>query len=624
MSNQEALPHPLWDSWLTLTESVKSSIQIRTHEIFAQLKQAACPELERSAARFARLGTSDEVVYECLVKLMEVYQRVVERAGAINQDNLTVDALLAGICEVLGSRLKEFSEISTDEVFPVAENPVTQEKRIILDRALAGISEKIDSMPESFITTLQEEHPNAWAELCSVVPTHFTVEAVITKECLPQIYIYFQENLRTCLSKLDDLHSRKIAGLYTELFEREWEELGNVIKVQIMALESATAETGNTEELQEVYNILNILREAYQYTGPVVDELQRLLNSPPHVPATEFSYEDFAHIMENAITPNKLEENSSDLRSFMIHENGRNFAALFTAEIMAIFDQFTPELEKTADQMHCIIYNTKLLAENIVQAFENIQKSLSITSTESETFITEMSETTQQIHLSPDEIKLQQNILQGICETIDIKIESLKDSIQIFNEEATDLLQSCMEEKIAPTDKEIADAMDTAIRAWLQSTPQPHEIELFFCNLLQINEFVNYTNRIQKRAGAHLDKTEKFITRFKKDVLLYEICTYEEILTHSASRLRSSAWPEMAAAEKELSAAYDKLEVLLVQNNITPIRPQAHEQFNAFEHEILIAEKQEGFNKGEIIKIVNTGYKQQDKVILRANVIAAK
>jgi len=613
----------LWDSWLTITESVKNDILLRTNEIFSQLKQAACPELERSAARFARLGTSDETVYECLVKLMEVYQRVVERASAINQESPTVDALLAGICEVLGSRLKEFSETSPEEIQPSAENPVTQEKQIILDRALACVSEQLDNMSASFLTMLQEEHPNTWAELCSVAPTTLTIESVIAKECLPQIYIHFQENLRICLSQLDDLHSRKVAGLYTELFEREWEELGNIIKVQVMALESATTETTSpayTEDLQEVYHILNILREAYQYTGPVVDELQRLLNSPPIANPAEFSYEEFIKIMGNAITPSKSEGNSSDLCDFLIYENGRTFAALFAAEIMALFGQLTPELEKTADQMHCVISNSKLLAENIVQAFENVQKTLPVITPELEIPACE-----QETPLSPDEIKLQQNILQGICETISIKIESLKDSIQIFGEEATNLLQSCMEEIITPTDKEITEATDAAIKQWLYNAPYVIEdIETLFTTISENDDFIKYKTRTQKRTDSHIDKTEKLIFRFKKDVLLYEICTYEEILTHSASRLHGSAWPEMAETEKKLTAAYNHLEVILEQNNITPIRPQAHEQFNAFEHEILMAEKQEGFNKGEIIKIVNTGYKQQDKVILRANIIAAR
>jgi len=62
----------------------------------------------------------------------------------------------------------------------------------------------------------------------------------------------------------------------------------------------------------------------------------------------------------------------------------------------------------------------------------------------------------------------------------------------------------------------------------------------------------------------------------------------------------------------------------LRKNNITPIRPNPQEIFNGKEHEVLVAEKQEGFNKGEIIKLVGSGYRYKDVVLMRANVIAAR
>jgi len=46
--------------------------------------------------------------------------------------------------------------------------------------------------------------------------------------------------------------------------------------------------------------------------------------------------------------------------------------------------------------------------------------------------------------------------------------------------------------------------------------------------------------------------------------------------------------------------------------------------FNGKEHEVLIAETSEGFAKGEIIKVINPGYKRGDFILTRANVIAAK
>ena len=53
--------------------------------------------------------------------------------------------------------------------------------------------------------------------------------------------------------------------------------------------------------------------------------------------------------------------------------------------------------------------------------------------------------------------------------------------------------------------------------------------------------------------------------------------------------------------------------------------PNPHDMFDPKEHEVLLAEKNEQFLKGQIIKVVNYGYKKKDKgIIKRATIIAAK
>ncbi len=54
------------------------------------------------------------------------------------------------------------------------------------------------------------------------------------------------------------------------------------------------------------------------------------------------------------------------------------------------------------------------------------------------------------------------------------------------------------------------------------------------------------------------------------------------------------------------------------------IAPKPHDIFNGKEHEVIMAEKNNDFKKGEIIKLINSGYKNKNYIILRANVIAAK
>jgi molecular chaperone GrpE (heat shock protein) len=114
------------------------------------------------------------------------------------------------------------------------------------------------------------------------------------------------------------------------------------------------------------------------------------------------------------------------------------------------------------------------------------------------------------------------------------------------------------------------------------------------------------------------ERASQAVATFTKNAVLHEICTFEEILTHSVPRM------DNAPAAAVLLAAYDELATILRKNGIESIRPAPHDAWNAREHEVLLAEEAEGFAKGEIIKCVGTGYRRSADVLVRANVIAAK
>ena len=570
----------LWDAWLNLGEISKDKVISRIKKIFDELKQAACVELEHSAARFARLGSSDEAIYNSLVSLMDVYRRVITLSNEIESNSPTVNVLLAGICEVLNSRLREFEDMEANgETLENACNPVAMEKCAIVNRATAELDAYIAAMDAKFIEKLQTE--DAWTKFCF---GNQTIEDVITELCMPEMYAHFQEGLRLCLAKLDDLHLRKVAGLYTSFMEREWEELGNIIKVQIQALELASSQIediATTGELPAVYRILNVLREAYQYIGPVIHELQQLLNSQT-ARHTGLTFEEFNDVLTIDRELTHAEDN-------IYHHP---FFHLLADEVKLMFGQLQTPHPQTICQMQCQIGANKILAEEIMDVFKKTA-----------------------VPLPESKDTPEAAILIGIAETIEIKIESLAESIKSFSEEGFDIACNFAEKQETPTDQELQTAQKGARTAWLASPP---------ANLEDLPQFKAFQNRVQKNAANFAEKVEKLTFRFKKEVLLYEICTYEEILIHSVPRLRDSENPEIAAIAALLDSAYVSLEVLLGENNIEVIRPAPHDVFNAFEHDVLVAETLDGFKKGEIIKMLNTGYKQQDKVILRANVIAAR
>jgi len=160
--------------------------------------------------------------------------------------------------------------------------------------------------------------------------------------------------------------------------------------------------------------------------------------------------------------------------------------------------------------------------------------------------------------------------------------------------------------------------------AWRASPPCQETISDFLADCASLEQPATYSEKFAKHISSVGTRLEKASLRFKKETLLYEICTYEEILYHSVSRLRESPVSHIAAAVTLLDETFSKLEDLLTANDITIIRPSPHESFNGREHEVLLAEETEGFTKGAVVKVMTSGYKYKGQVILRANVIAAR
>jgi len=154
------------------------------------------------------------------------------------------------------------------------------------------------------------------------------------------------------------------------------------------------------------------------------------------------------------------------------------------------------------------------------------------------------------------------------------------------------------------------------------NTPTQDNIDEFFAN--PRGAITAYNDKLTKHIANNQAKLDKASLRYKKEALLYEISTFEEILYYSVSRLRESTLPHVAAAVQILDETIFVLEEHIRTRGITIIRPNPHEPFNGREHEVLTAEEQEGFAKGQIIKTMVSGYKQNDQVIIRANVVAAR
>lgn len=208
-------------------------------------------------------------------------------------------------------------------------------------------------------------------------------------------------------------------------------------------------------------------------------------------------------------------------------------------------------------------------------------------------------------------------ILNGIIETTNIKIESLYDSINEYRARSDEFISELNKNLFNESDS------SSAVESIIETLTNNETAEDGLDEVLLLTK-KNFEDKSTKSFEALLNKGAKQSLKYKKEILLFEISTFEEILTYSVSRLLDSESEEIKNSANVFTEAFDQLEVILKKNNIQMIRPVPHDLFNAKEHEVLIAEKHDEFKKGEIIKVVNAGFMQDGSIIIRANVIAAK
>jgi len=226
--------------------------------------------------------------------------------------------------------------------------------------------------------------------------------------------------------------------------------------------------------------------------------------------------------------------------------------------------------------------------------------------------------------LDESDTKLLVSIEGGVKETLQIKVDSLNDSILEFESDCFAFIDGFrMNNSLSEEQWQII--YDDVHSFWLDNPPEDFAGAETFFKMAETLPTVAAANKtLNDTISQGYDTIHKKLIKFKKEILLFEVSTYEEILTHSAPRLRDSEWSGANRAAQVLDDAFASLIEILKRNHIMIIRPEIHTQFVAAEHEILIAERHDGFAKGEIIKVMNQGYKQMGQILLRANIIAAR
>lgn len=210
-------------------------------------------------------------------------------------------------------------------------------------------------------------------------------------------------------------------------------------------------------------------------------------------------------------------------------------------------------------------------------------------------------------------------IIDAVSKTLEIKTLNLKDGQKYFIDEIENFLKI----NTLELPKRLTESI---LNVWenykIINGNTQESLDNFFYKIVE-EETKNMLPLAKKIAIERKKKFDNKILELKKNNILFEISTFNEMLNYSISHLKISTEIDVLMYVQIVEEANSMINTTLVSHNIRAIVPVAHQEFSAKEHEVIMVEENASFKKGEIIRVSNNGYKQDDKVIIRASVIVA-
>lgn len=537
--------------------------------------------------------------------LMKTYKEIIyiyEKVGADIEDG-HISSIMQGMSDVLASRCDDYKEencilenaINTNasEIF---KDYITSSMNIIKP-LFPGIIKDIYTSLDKSIWDIKEE---------TIETSLKEIGKRIFLELSEPVYQIYCEGIKNALLEMDkNLYSDDLDGKLS-LIKQEHAILSSIIKIQIPELEAAK------DNMEAIESMLSLAKEAYQHLGKSIEYMENKYSSKldkrdaeGHIP----SLEDFKLVISDAVNSDYHFDKKVRLENIkMIKED-------FERDINDGILRYIRIIEKESQEE-----SLEELKENFINENKTIADFMTVSFHSLSTYFSENKESL----LSSDEI----NIIEGINETITIKIEGIKEGFDYYLENINNINVS--------ENAVLNDNFITQIRELVyEKLKNNHKgyMDQSYQEITALNRFFSETTKEHSREALYKhhkqfeekkDKLVSLSTGFKRDTLLFEMSTFEEILNYSVEKLMESHNENVLQYGNYVKKIYSDILNKLVKFNIRQINPSSGDFFNAKEHEVLMAKKEEGFSKGSIIKVLNRGYVQNGQVLLRANIIAAK
>ncbi|MDR1559890.1 MAG: nucleotide exchange factor GrpE [Clostridiales bacterium] len=602
----------LTEAWRVCRQDLERLTQRTAGSLLRSVKFRVMDRVIGLAGKHARLSGYDDEMFTSCKRLMGFYSRAIslyERCGAA-LNTYSVKNLILGICEVLNSRLNMFeSQLSGNE-----ENPVAIERIKLLSTGVAYFMFSFNESEKAY----QNADLRASELAARFTPDYFNtyIEGIqddILESFVERNYAAYSKAVQACLLGLNNLQNRKVLSYYYTLLIGESEVLsfvavhaaavehelsrgaGDPIEADISKAFLSVVNEARSFYYMDCRNLIAVFEETGNYVPPEPESMESLRGACGEMLANSrlIAAKDYTETAEKYEADAKLVtacfEKSADLFiggiisrvgiSSMLEEAGRGIS------------EKTDGVRRTAEAV------ASVFARQV-------------------SFYREHSE-----YLS---VLNENSIISGINETLIIKAEILAENTEAFDERRQAAVNSLLGREIPMNDKERGRLLDELFPVLRDKCFNKPGMDAFYTAAAETEPVGAYRRRISDLCQREEEKAEKEIKRFLKDSVLYEISTFEEILQYSVTRLRGSDNDCVNYYIDLIDENAGIIETALKKIGVTMIRPKPRDSFNGREHEVLMAEPAEGFAKGEIIKCITSGYRFNDQILIRANIIAAK
>ena len=584
-------------------------IETTAAESLRLLIEASFNELHMNSFNNSRLCVHDNYLLSAYARLIKGYSNIIAyynkvEAGIHEAHSKTI---LRGIRTIFYTRLSEYKEMEVEALYDIKNehegNYLMQFSEDIAKMVEGGYAKLLNYARDTYfkdIWNIDEQRAEEMAE---------DIKADVIRSFSGDVYnIYKNCSYRALDESKKEQARERIDNCFLRI-KQEHDILNAIVKIQAPELESRNS------ELSVVAKILNMLREEYQKIAFDINHIEALYRQAE---IGEDEDEDFNTFLGRV----SVFINSKDT----LAENKDKFICEYVF-LLDDFDEgvreyvnnnFNKRMERLdlkilGDKQKQAVEGTRLLASKVIDEFRN-----AVSQTDSDKDAYKEDESSYQI-------------IQGIHETLSIKVQSMDEMLSEYYEN----IKPYLDRKLCLADLYSNATISADIEKQLNKYKAEHDesFEDLKASSNMLEHFLKETSLniknkalllVKKNIESDRADVSRMDSRFKKECVFFEIITFEEIINYRISKLLESENTAVTDYAAIVTASDESIKEYMKAVGIDIISPKAHDIFNGKIHEVLMAKEEEGFEKGEIIKVVNNGYKEGGVIYARANVICAK